>query len=88
MGNGVLLANRQKEYDKGAKGWLLFVENGTLKFRYSPSNQFNKPTYEPASDEQKTIEGGNLNMGEWAHVAVTEKRDGSIRLYVNGIFDR
>lgn len=85
MNDGVLLANRQKEYDKGAKGWLLFVENGTLKFRYSPSNQFNKPTYEPASDEQKTIEGGKLNMGEWAHVAITEKRDGSIRLYVNGM---
>ena len=24
-------------------------------------------------------------MGEWAHEAITEKRDGSIRLYVNGM---
>lgn len=84
-GNGVLLANRQKSFDKGAKGFILFVENGQLKFRYSPSNIFSKPTYEPASDEQKTLSGGNIDMNQWSHIAVTESRDGTIRLYVNGI---
>ncbi len=84
-GNGVLLANRQKSTDKGAKGWMLFVENNQLKFRYSPRNMFNQPTYEQAETQQKTIDGGNLKPNEWSHIAVTASRNGKIRLYINGM---
>ena len=33
MGNGVLLANRQKEYDKGAKGWFAFCRKRNFEIQ-------------------------------------------------------
>lgn len=88
MGNGVLLANRQGKndvLDKGAKGWVLYIEGGVLKFCYSPRNWFYQPTYETKEDQQKVINGSNIEFGKWTHIAITEKRhQGQIRLYVNG----
>lgn len=88
LSDGVLMANRQLAYDVDVKGWVLYIEGGTLKFRYAPHNTFTPPTFERealAEQQQITVEGGRLEMGKWSHIAVTEKRDGMICLYVDGI---
>lgn len=85
--DGVILANRQREADpdrKGAKGWMLYVEGGKLKFAYSPRNYFQQPTYETSETQTKIIEGGAIAMNSWSHVAVTQVPSGEIKLYVNG----
>ena len=85
--DGVILANRQREADpdrKGAKGWMLYVEGGRLKFAYSPRNYFQQPTYEASETQTKIIDGGSIALNSWAHVAVTQERNGEIKLYVNG----
>ncbi|MCH5329075.1 MAG: hypothetical protein J1E02_08635, partial [Coprobacter sp.] len=86
MSDGVLLANRQKDQNngKGAKGFLLYLEDGKLKFTYSPMNVLAQPTYETAIEQNITVVGPAMATGKWTHVAVTQKRDGEIRLYLNG----
>lgn len=83
--DGVLLCNRQKEYERGAKGWYLYLEGGSIRFKYAPANMFSLPTYEPTFTQQTEISGGTLEMGGWSHIAVTQERSGNLRMYVNGI---
>lgn len=86
--DGVIIANRQREANpdlKGAKGWMLYIEGGKLKFLYSPTNYFSQPTYEQSEPQTITMEWGTIPMGEWSHVAVTQKRDGQINIYRNGV---
>lgn len=85
MTNGTILANRQKTPEREVKGWWLGLENGSLKFRVSPATVFNRPTYEADFVQQSTLDGGALTMGEWSHIAVTETRNGTIAIYVNGV---
>lgn len=85
--DGVLLANRQLGYDTDVRGWVLYIEGGVLKFRFAPHNTFTAPTYETAAlaeRQQITIEGRAVELGKWSHIAVTEKRNGNISLYING----
>lgn len=85
--DGVILANRQREADpdrKGAKGWLLGIEGGRLKFQYSPTNYFIQPTYEPKVEQTVTLDAGPLAVGQWQHIAVAQERSGEIVIYVNG----
>lgn len=83
--NGVILCNRQKDWEKGAKGWLLFVENGNLRFRYSPANMFSLPTYETGFTQQTDLNAGSLTTNQWHHVAVTHQRTGNIAIFVDGV---
>lgn len=88
LSDGVLLANRQLQYDTDVKGWVLYIEGGALKFRYAPHNTFSPQTFETEAlkeTQQTTVTGGAMPMGKWSHVTVTEKRDGQIQLYVNGM---
>lgn len=82
--DGVVLCNRQHVYGNDAKGFVLFIEGGHLKFRYSPRNKFSQPTYETAIVQEWTVDGGDVPFGKWSHIAVTHDRDGYIRMYVNG----
>lgn len=82
--DGVILANTQKGTERGAKGWVLYIEGGVLKFKYYPSNQLNLPTYEPSFTQNPVISGPSIPMNKWAHVALTQQRHGNICLYVNG----
>lgn len=82
--DGVILANSQKDIERGAKGWLLYVEGGLLKFKYYPSNLLQLPTYEATLNQNPVINGGALPMKKWSHVAVTQERRGNIKLYING----
>lgn len=83
-GDGVILANSQKDVEKGAKGWLLYIDGGVLKFKYYPSNLIQQPTYEPAIVQNPVISGAAIAMNKWSHVAVTQQRHGNICLYING----
>ncbi len=82
--DGVILCNRQHVYGSDAKGFVMFLEGGNLKFRYSPRNKFSQPTYETTIEQEWTVDGGSVTYGKWSHIAVTHKRDGNICLYVNG----
>ena len=83
-GNGVILANSQKDVDKGAKGWVLYIDGGVLKFKYYPSNVLQQPTYELAMEQSKVISGRAVPMKAWSHIALTQERHGNINLYLNG----
>lgn len=82
--NGVVLCNRQKEFDKGAKGWYLAIDSETLRFKYAPANLFDLPTYEKSFTQQTELNAGSITIGKWMHVAVTHQRNGNITIYVNG----
>lgn len=87
MSDGVLMANRQLTYDVDVKGWVLYVEGGSLKFRYSPHNAFTPPVYDTEAlreQQQTTMNGGAIAMGKWHHIALAEKRDGMVQLYIDG----
>ncbi|MEG1586072.1 MAG: LamG-like jellyroll fold domain-containing protein [Bacteroidales bacterium] len=83
--NGVILCNRQKDWEKGAKGWHLSLDNGTLRFKYSPANMLDKPTYETAITQQTELNAGKLETGKWSHIAVTQERNGKLRIFINGL---
>lgn len=82
--DGVIMANTQKNVEKGAKGWVLYIEGGVLKFKYYPSNLIQQPTYEATINQNPVVTGGAVTMNKWSHVAVTQERHGDIRLYING----
>lgn len=84
QGDGVILANSQKSVEKGAKGWVLYIEGGILKFKYYPSNVLQQPTYEATITQKGEISGTAVPMNKWSHIAVTQKRKGNITLYING----
>lgn len=83
--NGVILCNRQKEWDKGAKGWHLSMENESLRFRYAPANMFSLPTYETSFTQQTELNAGSVQLNQWHHIAVTHQRNGKIVMYVDGM---
>lgn len=83
--NGVILCNRQKDWEKGAKGWHLSVENETLRFRYAPANMFSLPTYETDFTQQTELNAGRIVTNQWHHVAITQQRDGNLCLYLDGV---
>ena len=83
-GDGVIMSNTQKSVEKGAKGWLLYIENGVLKFKYYPSNVISQPTYEVSMIQNAVVSGSAITMNKWSHVAVTQERKGNIVLYING----
>lgn len=86
--DGVIIANRQREVNpdlKGAKGWMLYIDGGKLKFSYSPTNYFTQPTYEATEHQTETIEWGGIQYGEWSHIAVVQQRNDSIAVYCNGL---
>ena len=82
--DGVILANTAKNVDRGAKGWMLYIEGGVLKFKYYPFNQFNQPTYEVGLAQNDIVNGSAIVMNKWSHVAVTSNESGEIHLYLNG----
>lgn len=82
--DGVILSNSQLTVEKGAKGWVLYIDNGMLKFKYYPSNYLQQPTYEDAINQNPVITGGAIAKNKWTHVAVTQERHGDIKLYING----
>lgn len=82
MSDGTILANRCIYGDN--KGWLLAVENGTLKFQYAPAHTFLKPNYEPNFTQVYDVTGGGVEYNSWHHVAVTHERYGNICLYLDG----
>lgn len=83
--DGVILCNRQKDYEKGAKGWHLSVEGGTLRFRYAPANMFSLPTYEKEFTQQTELNAGSISSNQWHHIAVTHQRNGAITIFVDGM---
>lgn len=86
MSDGVILANTAKNVDRGAKGWMLYIEGGVLKFKYYPFNQFNQPTYEVGLVQNDVVTGKAIAMNKWSHVAVTASKENGrdICLYING----
>ena len=82
--DGVIMSNSQLTVQKGAKGWVLYSDNGILKFRYYPSNQIDQPTYEVPMVQNPEVTGAPLARDKWSHVAVTQQRHGNISLYING----
>lgn len=82
--NGVLLSNRPVELQKDTRGWAIMIEGGQLKFRYAPAYLFDRATYDPTPAQQSDVNAGLITFGEWSHIAVTEERNGSIKIYVNG----
>lgn len=82
--NGVIMSNSQLTVEKGAKGWVLYIENGVLKFKYYPSNVLQQPTYEVAMEQTAVVNGSPIAKDKWSHIAVTQERHGNICLYING----
>ncbi|MEG1904869.1 MAG: LamG-like jellyroll fold domain-containing protein, partial [Bacteroidales bacterium] len=68
-----------------AKGWHLSVEGGNLRFRYAPANMFSQPTYEQSFTQQTELNAGSISNNQWHHIAVTHQRNGSVRIFVDGI---
>lgn len=81
---GVIIGNRQKDFERGAKGWFLAIEKGALQFCYAPANRFDLPTYEPGFTQQAQLNGGLITMNKWIHITIAHEREGKIRLYVDG----
>jgi hypothetical protein len=82
--DGVILANGQRTQTRGGRGWWLGLNAGILQFNYCPTNRFDRPTYEPNSTTEETLSAGTLENNQWAHIAITEQRNGKIAIYVNG----
>lgn len=82
ISDGTILANRTREGDN--KGWELSIESGALKLDYSPMYSFSQPRYETGITQTATVRGGNINYGNWHHIALTHRRNGEIVLYING----
>ncbi|RHP65781.1 LamG-like jellyroll fold domain-containing protein [Bacteroides sp. OF04-15BH] len=82
---GVILANGQKVQTRDGRGWWLGLDNGILKFNYVPTNRFDQPTYETRADQERTLQAGTLPLKKWSHVVLTQERNGSISIYVNGV---
>lgn len=82
--NGVILCNRPVELQRDTRGWALLVDQGVLKFRYAPAQLFDRATYDANDAQQEDLSGGQITLGKWTHVAVSQDRDGMITLYVNG----
>lgn len=82
--DGVIMSNSQKSVEKGAKGWVLYIENGLLKFKYYPSNVISQPTYEAVMTQNPVVTGTAVSLNKWSHIAVTQDRHGNIVLYING----
>ena len=85
MSDGVILANMAKDVERAAKGWMLYIEGGVLKFKYYPFNWFSQPTYEAALTQNAVVSGSSIPMNKWSHVAATfSKENNQVRLYING----
>lgn len=86
--DGVILANRQLN-TCSAKGWLLFVEDGNLKFRYAPDHIFETPHNERVDgkepEQEFTVDAGQIGLDGWKHITVTQAREGKIVIYVDGV---
>lgn len=83
--DGCIVGNRQRDDHLGAKGWVLCIEGGTLKFKYSPRHRFHSPRYESGDTEDMwTLDCGRINPESWYHLAVTQTRNGQVKVYVNG----
>ncbi|MGL5317237.1 MAG: LamG-like jellyroll fold domain-containing protein, partial [Bacteroidales bacterium] len=80
---GVILANRQMNY-AAAKGFLLRYNFGNLVFTYSPDHIFPQPNNEVSIKQDDNLNAGPMALNEWTHVAVTQKQDSIIEIYVNG----
>lgn len=82
--DGVLLCNRPVEQQKDTRGWAIMIEGGNLKFRYAPALLFDRATYDENTPQQTDLNAGQITFGQWNHIAVTEERSGSVKIYVNG----
>lgn len=82
--NGVILCNRPVELQRDTRGWALLVDQGVLKFRYAPAQLFDRATYDANIAQQEDLSGGQISMGKWSHVALSQDRDGKVTLYING----
>jgi len=80
--SGTILANTTRNSD--AKGFELSVDGVALKFQYYPLHQVRRPPSETDTPQNAVVRGGSLKLGQWNHVAVTQQREGSIVLYING----
>lgn len=81
--NGVILANRQVNY-AAAKGFNLRLDNGNLNFNYSPDHIFPQPNNEASMKQDDAVRAGQMTMNQWNHVAITQKQDSIIEIYING----
>jgi hypothetical protein len=80
----VLIANRK--YDtRDQQGWVLGLFGGNLTMKYAPKSEFPQPTYETKIVQDQTITGGAVAANKWSHIALTVQRNGSIKMYVNGV---
>lgn len=82
--DGVILCNRPVELQRDTRGWALLLDQGILKFRYSPAQIFDRATYDANDAQQEDLVGSTLTKGAWSHVAVSEDRNGKVTLYING----
>lgn len=86
--DGVVLANRQLA-TCSAKGWLLFIDNDSLKFRYAPDHIFEPPHDERVDGkipvQEFTVNAGWIGLNGWKHVTVTQARKGEVVIYVDGV---
>lgn len=81
--NGVILANRQVNY-AAAKGFNIRLDNGNLNFNYSPDHIFPQPNNEASMKQDDAVGAGQMAMNQWNHVAITQKQDSIIEIYING----
>ena len=82
--DGAILRNRPVDLQRDTRGWALLLDQGILKFRYAPAQLFDRATYDANDAQQADLVGGTLTKGQWSHVALSEDRDGTVTLYVNG----
>lgn len=81
--NGVILANRQVNY-AAAKGFNIRYDNGNLYFNYSPDHIFSQPNNEVSMKQDDAVNAGQMAMNKWNHIAITQKQDSIIEIYING----
>ncbi len=88
VAQAAIIGNRKLE-TREQQGWLLHLQNGALKFTYTPMHDFLQPSYEGRQTYERTeTASGGIKENEWTHVAVTVEKSGAIRMYVNGVLRR
>lgn len=83
--DGAIIGNCQRDGMIGAKGWIMSIEGGNLKFKYSPRSVFRAPSFERTNTEyMSTHDCGSISFDNWHHIALSHTRYGKIRVYVDG----
>jgi hypothetical protein len=83
--DGAVLIGNRKWDSRDQQGWVLGLSGGNLVMKYAPKSEIAQPTYETSITQDVTVSAGTIAANKWQHIALSVERNGSIRIYVNGM---